>query len=52
MINITMTSSNALSTVELSGKIREIATGSFTINNLLNIDITIPKEQLLLKMNI
>ena len=49
MINVTMTQAQALSTVELIGEIREIATGSFTINNPLNVDVAIPKEQIILE---
>ncbi len=32
-------------------EIREITTSTFTINNLLNIDITISKEQVVIEMN-
>ena len=49
MINVTMTQAQALSTIELIGEIREIATGSFTINNPFNVDVVIPKEQIILE---
>ena len=49
MINVTMKAAEPLNTVELVGEIREIVTGSFTINNPLNIDVTINKEQVILE---
>ena len=35
--------------VELVGQVREIVTGSFTVNNPLNIDVTIPQEQVIIE---
>ena len=48
-INVTMTSAKAFKEIELIGQVRDIVTGSFTINNPLNIEVTIPQEQIIIE---
>ena len=48
-INVTMTSAKAFKEIELVGQVRDIVTGSFTVNNPLNIDVTIPHEQIIIE---
>jgi hypothetical protein len=48
-INVTMTSAKAFKEIELIGQVRDIVTGSFTVNNPLNIEVTIPQEQIIIE---
>jgi hydrocephalus-inducing protein len=49
IINVTMTPAKTFKEVELVGQVRDIVTGSFTINNPLNTDVTIPQEQIIIE---
>ena len=49
LINVTMTPAKTFKEVVLVGQVRDIVTGSFTINNPLNTDVTIPQEQIIIE---
>ena len=49
LINVTMTPAKSFKEIELVGQVRDIVTGSFTINNPLNTDVTIPQEQIIIE---
>ena len=49
MINLTKIQAKTFNVVELIGQIKEIVAGSFTVNNPLNIDLTIPQEIIIIE---